>query len=69
MLSEVIVYLNVQIAMCINKKLTFAGLANGDGVTKLGINGKIETPNVKKRHRRAKSGGLKSMGGGDGYGK
>ncbi|KAK3105706.1 hypothetical protein FSP39_003889 [Pinctada imbricata] len=43
------------------------GIPNGDGVTKLGINGKIETPNVKKRHRRAKSGGLKSMGGGDGY--
>lgn len=41
---------------------------------KLGVNGnsvgsKIETPNVKKRHRRAKSGGIKSVGPGDGDGK
>ncbi|XP_033728320.1 centaurin-gamma-1A-like isoform X9 [Pecten maximus] len=43
------------------------GIPNGDGVfAKLGVNGssvgsKLDTPNVKKRHRRAKSGGLKSM--------
>lgn len=42
---------------------------------KLGVNGnsvgsKIETPNVKKRHRRAKSGGIRSVSGpGDGDGK
>ena len=48
------------------------GIPNGDSVLKLGVNGnsvgsKTETPNVKKRHRRAKSGGIRSVGGpGDG---
>ncbi|XP_062568893.1 arf-GAP with GTPase, ANK repeat and PH domain-containing protein 1-like isoform X19 [Saccostrea cucullata] len=45
------------------------GVANGDGIlSKLNgnsIGSKIETPNVKKRHRRAKSGGLKNVGDGD----
>ncbi|XP_055995880.1 centaurin-gamma-1A-like isoform X29 [Ostrea edulis] len=45
------------------------GVANGDGIlAKLNGNSlgsKIETPNVKKRHRRAKSGGLKNVGDGD----
>ena len=45
-------------------------MANGDGIlAKLNGNSlgsKIETPNVKKRHRRAKSGGLKNVGDGDG---
>ena len=50
-----------------------SGIPNGDSM-KLGVNGnsvgsKIETPNVKKRHRRAKSGGIKSVGPGDGDGK
>ncbi|XP_076092067.1 centaurin-gamma-1A-like isoform X12 [Mytilus galloprovincialis] len=45
-------------------------IPNGDSL-KLGVNGssvgsKIETPNVKKRHRRAKSGGIKNFGPGDG---
>ena len=42
----------------------FAGIPNGDfnklAVNNANISSKIETPNVKKRHRRAKSGGLKS---------
>ncbi|XP_011423962.1 arf-GAP with GTPase, ANK repeat and PH domain-containing protein 3-like isoform X13 [Crassostrea angulata] len=45
------------------------GVANGDGISsKLNgnsIGSKIDTPNVKKRHRRAKSGGLKNVGDGD----
>ncbi|XP_022294843.1 centaurin-gamma-1A-like isoform X29 [Crassostrea virginica] len=44
------------------------GIANGDGISsKLNGNsiGSKETPNVKKRHRRAKSGGLKNVGDGD----
>lgn len=48
----------------------FPGVANGDGISsKLNgnsIGSKIDTPNVKKRHRRAKSGGLKNVGDGDG---
>lgn len=45
------------------------GVANGDGISsKLNgnsIGSKIDTSNVKKRHRRAKSGGLKNVGDGD----
>ena len=41
-----------------------SGIPNGDfnklAVNNANISSKIETPNVKKRHRRAKSGGLKS---------
>ncbi|XP_055995885.1 centaurin-gamma-1A-like isoform X38 [Ostrea edulis] len=48
---------------------SLSGVANGDGIlAKLNGNSlgsKIETPNVKKRHRRAKSGGLKNVGDGD----
>ncbi|XP_061181258.1 arf-GAP with GTPase, ANK repeat and PH domain-containing protein 3-like isoform X6 [Saccostrea echinata] len=48
---------------------SLSGVANGDGIlSKLNgnsIGSKIETPNVKKRHRRAKSGGLKNVGDGD----
>ncbi|XP_060079111.1 arf-GAP with GTPase, ANK repeat and PH domain-containing protein 1-like isoform X3 [Ylistrum balloti] len=50
-----------------DNSISAQGLPNGDGVfAKLGVNGssvgsKLDTPNVKKRHRRAKSGGLKSM--------
>ena len=44
--------------------LYFVGIPNGDfnklAVNNANISSKIETPNVKKRHRRAKSGGLKS---------
>lgn len=46
-------------------------MPNGD-FNKLAVNNnanlssKIETPNVKKRHRRAKSGGLKDPSQGDG---
>uniref|UniRef100_A0A8W8NV58 Centaurin-gamma-1A n=1 Tax=Magallana gigas TaxID=29159 RepID=A0A8W8NV58_MAGGI len=48
---------------------SLSGVANGDGISsKLNgnsIGSKIDTPNVKKRHRRAKSGGLKNVGDGD----
>lgn len=47
---------------------SLSGIANGDGISsKLNGNsiGSKETPNVKKRHRRAKSGGLKNVGDGD----
>lgn len=60
-------------AVVISNSSVSQGIANGDGVfAKLGVNGtgsnlgsKIETPNVKKRHRRAKSGGLKNVDPGD----
>ena len=48
-----------------------SGIPNGD-FNKLQVNNnanlssKIETPNVKKRHRRAKSGGIKDSSQGDG---
>lgn len=49
------------------------GIPNGDSMKVNGssVGSKIETPNVKKRHRRAKSGGIKSVPGdgddSDGY--
>ena len=55
------------VCMCSCCNVYVAGMSNGDG--KLGVNGsKIETPNVRKRHKRAKSGGMRNMdaGGGDG---
>ncbi|XP_060580348.1 arf-GAP with GTPase, ANK repeat and PH domain-containing protein 1-like isoform X8 [Ruditapes philippinarum] len=60
---------NGNIAMEMNN-LSIGGMPNGD-FNKLAVNNnanlssKIETPNVKKRHRRAKSGGLKDPSQGD----
>lgn len=57
---------------CVHKIISvFIGIPNGnnDGAfikpggnnNNSSISSKIETPNVKKRHRRAKSGGLKNI--------
>ncbi|XP_052806798.1 centaurin-gamma-1A-like isoform X3 [Mya arenaria] len=60
---------NLDDAFVIPNSLT-PGIPNGD-LNKLQVNNnsnigsKIETPNVKKRHRRAKSGGIKDSGQGD----
>lgn len=54
---------NLDDAFVISNNSVTPGIPNGD-FNKLAVNAnissKIETPNVKKRHRRAKSGGLKS---------
>lgn len=45
------------------KSIYISGIPNGDfnklQVNNANLSSKIETPNVKKRHRRAKSGGVK----------
>ncbi|XP_060580347.1 centaurin-gamma-1A-like isoform X7 [Ruditapes philippinarum] len=61
--------MNLDEAFVISNSVT-QGMPNGD-FNKLAVNNnanlssKIETPNVKKRHRRAKSGGLKDPSQGD----
>lgn len=55
---------NLDDAFVISNNSVTPGIPNGDfnklAVNNANISSKIETPNVKKRHRRAKSGGLKS---------
>ncbi|KAH3701476.1 hypothetical protein DPMN_076465 [Dreissena polymorpha] len=59
---------NGNVAMEMNN-LSIGGMANGDfnklQVNNNAISSKIETPNVKKRHRRVKSAGIKDSGQGD----